>query len=126
MLAVLALFCFLQIPLDPVRSFDVAVNAQKAQVTSLDAYRQRVQDDEKRLFEQRFNRLVTALQEFNQEYSCAGGAVWPKAKVDAVNKAIHDLQATPSWKQPVDTFRIKKRDSHPPTRTTGMDLRVAP
>ena len=49
-------------------------------------------NEERRRFEQKFNRLVDALDEFQREYNASRGLVWPKKKADALKKALRDLR----------------------------------
>jgi hypothetical protein len=50
-----------------------------------------------RRFEDRFNKLVRAVEEFSQAYNGAKGQVWPAGKAEALRKAMAQLQdADPS------------------------------
>ena len=51
-----------------------------------------VTEAERRRFEKTFNRLVSALDDFQREYTASAGHVWPKKRADALKKAIKDLQ----------------------------------
>jgi hypothetical protein len=55
-------------------------------------------DLERRQFEEKFNKLIDALQGFSQEYNQSHGSVWPAKKVEAVNKALRELERTRSWR----------------------------
>jgi hypothetical protein len=49
-------------------------------------------------FEERFNKLVKAVEEFSQAYNGNKGQVWPAAKAEALRKAMEQLQdADPSF-----------------------------
>lgn len=45
-----------------------------------------------RRFEDRFNRLVMAVEEFSQAYNGGRGQVWPAEKAAALRKAMEELQ----------------------------------
>lgn len=49
-------------------------------------------------FEERFNKLVKAVEEFSQAYNENKGQVWPAGKAEALRKAMEQLQdADPSF-----------------------------
>lgn len=49
-------------------------------------------------FEERFNKLVKAVEEFSQAYNDNKGQVWPAGKAEALRKAMEQLQdADPSF-----------------------------
>ncbi len=51
-----------------------------------------------RRFEERFNKLVKAVEEFSQAYNGSKGQVWPAGKAEALRKAMEQLQdADPSF-----------------------------
>ena len=77
---------------DSVRRVEIAqaaVNAQAAAVEQASAARS---EDERRHFEEKFNRLVSAMDAFQREYNASRGKVWPKKEADALKKAIQDLR----------------------------------
>jgi hypothetical protein len=81
-----------QYGVDPVRGAEIAqaiVNAEPRERAREAATRS---EAERRRFEDNFNRLVAAIDEFQREYNASGGHVWPKKKADALKKAIKDLQ----------------------------------
>ncbi len=45
-----------------------------------------------RRFEDRFNNLVKAVEEFSQAYNGSKGQVWPAGKAEALRKAMEQLQ----------------------------------
>lgn len=48
-------------------------------------------------FEERFNKLAKAVEEFSQAYNENKGQVWPAGKAEALRKAMEQLQdADPS------------------------------
>jgi hypothetical protein len=48
-------------------------------------------EDERRHFEEKFNRLVSAMDAFQRKYNASGGQVWPKKEADALKRAIQAL-----------------------------------
>jgi len=96
--------CLLLLPMqsDPVRAHEIwqaharasaVINAGSLQSTAAAAL-------QKKEFEDRFNRLTQAVEEFSREYNKYHGMTWPKDKADALRKAIHDLEeAEPSLRR---------------------------
>ncbi len=46
----------------------------------------------RRDFEQKFNRMLAAADEFSKAYNGANGSVWPHDKAEALRKAMQALQ----------------------------------
>lgn len=93
------LFFQLQPQLDPVRPSDVARLSRERHERALEQQRHNYEIRSKRDFEERFNKLVKALEEFTQEYNGGTGNVWPHKKAIAVEKAIKGLQTSQTWKE---------------------------
>ena len=97
MTAVYLMLCLLQFPTDPVRAQEAAVMIARTQVpvvnelsaNSPNAYQQKLQ---LRRFEERFNKLVQAVEEFSVAYNQNKGQAWPNGKAEALRKAMSDLQ----------------------------------
>ena len=83
---------------DPVRPLDALImeNAARSQTQGL--HQKNPSDQERRRFEEKFNKLIDALQDFTQEYNRSKGHVWPIKEVEAVNKALRELEQTRSWR----------------------------
>jgi stage V sporulation protein SpoVS len=92
---------FCQSPVnDPVRAAEVAqrvLDAQNKAVAEQPAAHD-IQIERDR-FKERFNKLITAMQEFTEAYNGSNGDVWPQKSADAVDKAFRELQKTESWKR---------------------------
>ncbi len=67
---------------------EAVLMAQSAEFDRADAERSA---EERRRFEERLNRLATALKDFQREYDASGGKLWPKKEADALKKAMQDL-----------------------------------
>jgi hypothetical protein len=83
---------------DPVRSLEALTMANAASARAEELHRKDASDQERRHFEEKFNKLIDALQDFTQEYNRSNGNVWPAKKVEAVNKALRELEQTRSWR----------------------------
>lgn len=81
-----------QYRIDPVRGAEIAQATVKAQARARTDEGASRSEAERRRFEVNFNRLVSALDDFQREYTASGGHVWPKKRADALKKAIKDLQ----------------------------------
>ena len=64
--------------------------------------RRRVQA-ERRLFEERFNALVQAVELFGKQYNDGKGHLWPKREADQLRKALTELQE-------LSAFRAKSKE----------------
>lgn len=97
MTAVYLMLCLLQFPTDPVRAHETAVMIARSQVpvvnespaNGLNSYQQKLQ---LRRFEERFNKLVQAVEEFSIAYNQNKGQAWPNGKAEALRKAMSELQ----------------------------------
>jgi hypothetical protein len=49
-------------------------------------------DLQQRAIQQRFQKMVDALQRFAEEYNKGGGHIWPLKEAEAVRKAYHNLE----------------------------------
>ncbi len=95
--AVTLMLCLLQYPTDPVRAQEAAVAIHRSQVPTVtepaevgpSAYLKKVQ---LRRFEERFNKLVQAVEEFSLAYNQNRGQAWPNDKAEALRKAMAELQ----------------------------------
>lgn len=67
---------------------EAVIQAQAAAVTQESGART---TGERREFEEKFNRLVSAMDEFQRQYNASGGKVWPKKEAEALKKAIQAL-----------------------------------
>ncbi len=91
------LFYLLQAPSDPVRQQEQTVALHRAgvavrydtQPTELSPYLKLVKT---RRMEDRFNKLVQAVEDFSRAYNGSGGQIWPAEKAAALRKAMHELQ----------------------------------
>lgn len=81
-----------QYRIDPVRGAEVAQRVSLARTTQEARTAKSISTEQRRDFEKRFNRLITAIDEFQKEYNASGGEVWPRKKADALKKAIDELQ----------------------------------
>jgi len=77
---------------DRIHSAETAEAALKQQVAIQERVAKGREDQERRRFEAQFNKLITALREFSDEYNRAPGRVWPAKQAAALKKAMHDLE----------------------------------
>jgi hypothetical protein len=106
MTAFSVMLCFLGAPQDALREHEAAVanatlmNRHPSPVVYAPPNAQPhpyVQQVQVRRFEDRFNKLVRAVEEFSLAYNQSKGQVWPGAKAAALRKAMAELQkADPS------------------------------
>ena len=80
-----------QYRIDPIRGAEMSQANLKAQRATMARQETTGNWEERRRFEEKFNRLVAALDDFQREYNASGGLVWPKKKADAVKKAMKQL-----------------------------------
>jgi hypothetical protein len=88
--ALMALGIF-QIQADAVRRVEITQAAAMAQASAVERAKALRTEDERRRFEEKFNRLVSAMDAFQREYNASGGKVWPRKEADALKKAIQAL-----------------------------------
>ena len=98
--------------LDPVRrTVDVSM-IQAAEAHAAEVQRRQAMENEKRIFEQKFNRLAIALRRFADEYNNDHGNVWPLREAQALQEACRNLQRSP--------FFGKRPAVHQNTLTTRL------
>jgi hypothetical protein len=90
MLTSIVLFLLMQ--QDPVRQMDRALMLQAAREQALDRQTQQMKDVRRQQFEQRFNKLLEALQRFSSTYKKGQGQVWPSKEAEAVRKAYREWE----------------------------------
>src|SRR5215510_9057845 len=76
---------------DRIRSAEIAQGALKQQIAIQERIAKEREIQARRRFEQQFKKLVTALNEFSDEYNRARGEVWPAKQAAALKKAMRDL-----------------------------------
>jgi hypothetical protein len=102
MTAAAMLLCLLQVPTNPIRAQETAVMMARTGIPTIHeppsaAPHPYVMQVQARRFEDKFNKLVKAVEEFSLAYNSAKGQVWPADKAAALKKAMEDLQkADPS------------------------------
>ncbi len=118
MFAVSVMLCFLQQPSDALRSQEAAVstavtmNRHPVPVVygAPDAGpHPAVQRARVRRFEDRFNRLVKAVEEFSLAYNGSKGQTWPSDKVAALRKAMLELQKADPALHPDATASARRK-----------------
>lgn len=95
--ASILMLCLLQFPTDPVRAQEQAVAILLSRTPVIEEptpvgpspYLQKLQ---LRRFEERFNKLVQAVEDFSIAYNQNKGLAWPSDKAEALRKAMSDLQ----------------------------------
>lgn len=88
----------LQVMLDPVRPMNQAQLRIQAQQQAFQSGQKAEAERRARDFEQKMNRLVAALEDFATEYNQNRAQVLPLKRVQAIEKAYRDVQATEAWK----------------------------
>jgi hypothetical protein len=112
--AVSLLFCLMQMPGAPARTShdNPAELPQQRSAQLSDQIIQAVEPNpvgptaaqrqlQLRRFEQSFNKLVVAVEEFSQAYNASRGLVWPADKAAALRKAMQEMQKIdPNFRPP--------------------------
>jgi len=80
-----------QVQADAVRRVEITQAAVMAQASATERAKTLRTEDERRRFEEKFNRLVSAMDAFQREYNASGGKVWPRKEADVLKKAIQTL-----------------------------------
>jgi len=108
MTALSLMLCLFQYQTDPVASQQATVAMHRSNVPVVQEpanvgpsdYLKKVQ---LRRFEERFNKLVQAVEEFSVAYNGTKGRAWPNDKAQALRKAMAELQKIdPSFKPDKD------------------------
>ena len=89
-------------------------NAARARAEEL--HRIDTSDQERRRFEEKFNRLIDALRDFTDDYNRSTGNVWPAKKAEAVSKAFRELEQTKSWRAADQTAKVANKPNGKPPR----------
>jgi hypothetical protein len=84
---------------------DEARLKQSAEIERFDRERETIRHLQKREFEERFNDLSRAMEDFAKEYRDGKGHVWPKKAAEAVAKAIKRLESMHLWKKGLEPQR---------------------
>ena len=87
--------CLLQS--DQVRQMDTYTMAIEARTRDFEERKKSMAEQERKQFEQRFNKLIDAIHRFSDEYNKSKGAVWPAKHAEQVKKAFRELEQTSSW-----------------------------
>jgi hypothetical protein len=77
---------------DLMRPLDELKMTNPAKVEAMTEPQHHVADLQRRLFEERFRKLVDAMQRFADTYDKAHGNVWPLKEADALKKACDNLE----------------------------------
>ena len=72
---------------------------EHAKTQTIEEAERRVNEQEIRLLEHRFDKLADALRQFAAEYNKTQGNVWPLKQAEAVRKASRDLDRSMSLKR---------------------------
>ena len=81
-----------QTQVDSVRRVEIAQTVVTVQVSQQARIKAAKTAEERRRFERDFNRLVSALDDFQREYNASGGQIWPKKQADALKRALKSFQ----------------------------------
>ena len=77
---------------DPVHDIEARVKSMYSQTDDAAKRMLEFQREQRRTFEDRFNRLVEAVEKFAVDYNTNKGQVWPHEKAEALRRAMLDLQ----------------------------------
>lgn len=80
-----------QTQVDSVRRIEIEQAAVMAEAAAAGQAPALGNEEERRRFEEKFNRLVSAMDAFQRQYNASGGKIWPKKEADALKKAIQAL-----------------------------------
>ena len=78
LLAFLVSLGLFQYRIDAVRGAEATQRVSLAQTTQTVRTSKTKTEEQRREFEKKFNRLITAIDEFQKEYNASGGEVWPQ------------------------------------------------
>ncbi len=94
------LICVLFFQADPIRPFETHAMVNAAEVRAVDEQQRRSVVQAQQAFEDKFNRLIDALQEFTKKYNGSQGQVWPAKEASALKAALKEVErAVPNQKQ---------------------------
>lgn len=96
----LILLFLCQQAIDPTRPAQAAEMLARARDASQAATSHKATAETKRQFAERFNRLVTALKDFQDAYSENRGEVWPSKQAARLDTAMRELSDSPGWRKP--------------------------
>src|SRR5262245_7372964 len=85
-------FLFFQFGQDPIRQHELRERALRGQIQTAEPERVAREVRQRKLFEQRFNRLVAAVESFAREYNKSKGRVWSMKEADELRAAMEQLQ----------------------------------
>ena len=77
---------------DPTRTLDYLRMTNPQKFYEMSEPQARVAQLQRHLFEQRFQKLVDALQRFSDKYTQGRGHVWPLREAEALRKAYRNLE----------------------------------
>ena len=100
MWAAVLLLVLCQQPMDPTRQAQAAEMLNQARAT---AETDRILDGNartKREFAQRFNKLISAMRDFESAYSHNAGQIWPAKQAAQLDAAMRELSTSPGWRKP--------------------------
>jgi hypothetical protein len=98
MLMAVALLVLCQQPIDPIRATEVAGRIAMAQSALANSRQKGLDAQAKREFTERFNHLITALENFEEAYSGSRGEVWPVKQAAKLDAAMRELSTAPGWR----------------------------
>ena len=99
MLGIAVFLVLCQQPVDLTRSAQAAEMIMSAQAAAQTARLQEANARERREFAMRFNRLITALKDFESAYSQNRGEVWPTKQAAKLDVAMRELTSYPGWRR---------------------------
>jgi hypothetical protein len=77
---------------DPTRTLDYLRMTNPQKFHEMSEPQARVAQLQRHLFEQRFQKLVDAVQRFSDQYNKGRGYVWPLKEAEALRKAYRNLE----------------------------------
>lgn len=84
---------------DVTRSAETSEVLLRAQQAAAQAGRKELSAQGKKEFADRFNKLVEAVKEFEDEYSRSQGHVWPVKQAAKLERAMKELSAAQGWRK---------------------------
>ena len=87
-----------QYQMDPVQASELSERALRGETRAQqESANQRVLAEKKR-FQEKYDAVCRAMEEFALAYNGGRGEVWPKKEAAALAKAIRDLESTATWR----------------------------
>jgi hypothetical protein len=83
---------------DPVRASELAQKALRSETRAQQESANKRALAERRRFQEKYDAVSRAMEEFALAYNAGRGDVWPKKEAAALAKAIREFESTVTWR----------------------------